>query len=89
MTDLLAKFESSVNQVTNGTPKKKSSQELKLEFYALFKQATEGDVSTSKPSIFDMVAFAKWNAWNKLKGQSKEQAMEAYVARVEQEDSTV
>jgi len=86
MSSLLAKFESSVNQVQNGTPKKKSSQELKLEFYALFKQATEGDVSTPKPSIFDMVAFAKWTAWDKLRGQSKEQAMESYISRVEQED---
>lgn len=86
MSSLLAKFESSVNQVQNGTPKKKSSQELKLEFYALFKQATEGDVSTPKPSIFDMVAFAKWTAWDKLRGLSKEQAMETYIARVEQED---
>jgi len=59
MTDLHAKFEATVEQVQNGTAKKKPSQEVKLEFYSLFKQATEGDVATKKPSIFDMVAFAK------------------------------
>ena len=87
MTDLRTKFEATVEQVQNGTAKKKPSQELKLEFYSLFKQATEGDVATKKPSIFDMVAFAKWTAWDKLRGLSSEQAMEKYIARVEEENA--
>jgi diazepam-binding inhibitor (GABA receptor modulating acyl-CoA-binding protein) len=36
-------------------------------------------VSGDKPSMTDMVGFAKWSAWNKLKGQTKEQAQQAYV----------
>lgn len=86
MTDLRDKFDAKVEQVQNGTAKKKPSQELKLEFYSLFKQATEGDVITKKPSIFDMVAFAKWTAWDKLRGLTTEQAMEKYIARVEEEN---
>ncbi|MCJ8351871.1 acyl-CoA-binding protein [Moritella sp.] len=86
MTDLHAKFDATVDQVQNGTAKKKPSQEVKLEFYSLFKQATEGDVATKKPSIFDMVAFAKWTAWNKLRGLSSDQAMEKYIALVEEEN---
>lgn len=88
MESLVDKFEACVDLVQNGTPKKKPSQEVKLEFYALYKQATEGDVSGSKPSFFDMVAFAKWTAWDKLRGQSKEQAMQTYVDRVESEQAT-
>lgn len=86
MTDLRAKFEATVEHVQNGTAKKKPSQETKLEFYSLFKQATEGDVATKKPSIFDMVGFAKWTAWDKLRGLSSEQAMEKYITRVEEEN---
>ncbi|MBL1417933.1 MAG: acyl-CoA-binding protein [Moritella sp.] len=87
MTDLRDKFDATVDQVQNGTAKKKPSQEVKLEFYSLFKQATEGDVAAKKPSIFDMVAFAKWTAWNKLRGLSSDQAMEKYIARVEEENA--
>ena len=87
MTDLHAKFDATVDQVQNGTAKKKPSQEVKLEFYSLFKQATEGDVATKKPSIFDIVAFAKWTAWNKLRGLSSDQAMEKYIAIVEEENA--
>ena len=87
MTDLRAKFDATVDQVQNGTAKIKPSQEVKLEFYSLFKQATEGDVAVKKPSIFDMVAFAKWTAWNKLRGLSSDQAMEKYIARVEEENA--
>ncbi|EDM68615.1 fusion product of 3-hydroxacyl-CoA dehydrogenase andacyl-CoA-binding protein [Moritella sp. PE36] len=87
MTDLRAKFDATVDQVQNGTAKKKPSQEVKLEFYSLFKQATEGDVAAKKPSIFDMVAFAKWTAWNKLRGLSSDQAMEKYIALVEEENA--
>ncbi|PKH06973.1 acyl-CoA-binding protein [Moritella sp. Urea-trap-13] len=87
MTDLRAKFDATVEQVQNGTAKKKPSQETKLEFYSLFKQATEGDVAAKKPSIFDMVGFAKWSAWDKLRGLSSDQAMEKYISRVEEENA--
>jgi acyl-CoA-binding protein len=32
----------------------------RLQLYGLFKQSTEGDVSTQRPSMFDMVGRAKW-----------------------------
>ncbi|MFT5807708.1 MAG: diazepam-binding inhibitor (GABA receptor modulating acyl-CoA-binding protein) [Moritella dasanensis] len=87
MTDLRTKFDATVELVQNGTAKKKPSQETKLEFYSLFKQATEGDVATKKPSIFDMVGFAKWTAWDKLRGLTSDQAMEKYISRVEEENA--
>lgn len=54
-----------------------------LRIYALYKQATEGDVSGSRPGFSDMVGRAKWDAWNGLKGQSADEAKRAYVELVE------
>ena len=63
----------------------KPDNETLLKLYALYKQATEGDVTSDKEPTnpFDFVAKAKFNAWNELKGTSKENAMQAYVALVE------
>jgi diazepam-binding inhibitor (GABA receptor modulator, acyl-CoA-binding protein) len=48
--------------------------------YALYKQATDGDIHTEAPSNpFDFVAKAKYNAWNELKGKPKETAMQTYI----------
>ena len=38
----------------------------KLLIYALGQQAEYGENKTPKPSIFDTVARAKWNAWAEL-----------------------
>ncbi len=61
----------------------KPSNEHLLELYSLYKQATEGDVSGEKPGMFDFVNAAKFNAWEKLSGTSKEGAMEKYIALCE------
>ena len=53
-----------------------------LQLYSLFKQSTIGDNTTESPSFFDFKNSAKWNAWNKLKGMSKEQAQIKYVKLV-------
>jgi acyl-CoA-binding protein len=55
-----------------------------LQLYALYKQATVGDVNTSRPSQFDFVGRAKWDAWEKLKGTSTQSAMQSYVDLVQQ-----
>jgi diazepam-binding inhibitor (GABA receptor modulating acyl-CoA-binding protein) len=55
-----------------------SNEEL-LELYALYKQATEGDVSGERPGGFEFKAIAKFDAWEELKGKSKEQAMQEYI----------
>ncbi len=53
-----------------------------LELYALFKQATVGDVSGSKPGVFDLKGRAKFDAWEKKKGLSSEAAQAAYIKLV-------
>ena len=42
----------------------------KLDIYALFKQATVGDVNTSRPGMLDFKGKAKWDAWESKKGMS-------------------
>lgn len=42
----------------------------KLRFYALFKQATEGDVQGKRPSVLHLKDRAKWDAWKQLEGES-------------------
>jgi diazepam-binding inhibitor (GABA receptor modulator, acyl-CoA-binding protein) len=58
------------------------SNEDLLKLYALFKQATEGDLTGDRPGGFDFKAIAKFDAWTDIKGTSKEKAMEDYVALV-------
>ena len=58
----------------------KPSNDVLLQLYSLYKQATEGDVNTEPPSnAFDFVNKAKYEAWSGLKGKSKEAAMNEYV----------
>ena len=35
----------------------------RLHFYGLFKQATCGDASGGRPSLFDLVGRSKYDAW--------------------------
>lgn len=76
-------FNDAVEFVKNGQPSRKLSNDEKLKTYALFKQATEGNVHSSRPGMFNVTARAKWDAWEKEKGKSKEEAMQEYVDLVE------
>ena len=60
------------------------STTVQLELYGLYKQATSGDVSGARPGMFDMRGRAKWDAWDKRKGMSTDEAMDAYIAYVAQ-----
>jgi diazepam-binding inhibitor (GABA receptor modulator, acyl-CoA-binding protein) len=56
------------------------SNENLLKIYSLYKQATEGDVAGDRPSNpFDFVGNAKYNAWEQLKGLSKDDAKKQYI----------
>lgn len=50
-----------------------------LQFYGLYKQATEGPNTTPKPAFYDIVRKTKWDAWTKLGALSKEEAMQRYI----------
>ncbi|CAG7703261.1 unnamed protein product [Allacma fusca] len=57
------------------------SDNAKLEFYGWYKQATEGKCTAEKPSFYNLVAKAKWNAWNDLGDMAKEEAMVQYIVK--------
>ena len=54
-----------------------------LKLYALYKQATEGDVQGERPGMMDMKGRAKFDAWAGLQGLSAQDAMQDYVDLVE------
>jgi diazepam-binding inhibitor (GABA receptor modulator, acyl-CoA-binding protein) len=60
------------------------SNEKLLELYGLYKQATEGDASGSRPGMLDLKGRAKYDAWARRKGTTRDAAMKAYVALVEE-----
>lgn len=82
MSDLKAKFEAAAQDATK-LPRRPDNDVL-LKLYALYKQATAGDVSGARPGILDMQGRMKYDSWAKLKGTSNEQAMNDYVALVNQ-----
>jgi diazepam-binding inhibitor (GABA receptor modulator, acyl-CoA-binding protein) len=76
--DLQKQFEDAVSN--SKTLSEKPSNEVLLQIYSLYKQATTGDVNTEPPSNpFDFVNKAKYDAWATQKGKTKEAAMQEYV----------
>jgi len=76
--DLQKQFEDAVSD--SKTLSEKPSNEVLLQLYSLYKQATNGDVNTEPPSNpFDFVNKAKYDAWAVLKGKPKETAMQEYI----------
>jgi len=78
--ELQQQFEQAVARSKELT-KRPSNEEL-LSLYALYKQATEGDVSGERPGGFDFKGIAKYDAWQELKGKSTTDAMTQYVQLV-------
>ncbi|GAA2623060.1 acyl-CoA-binding protein [Dactylosporangium fulvum] len=50
-----------------------------LQLYALYKQGSQGDVTGSRPGVFDLVGRAKYDAWKGLAGTAQEDAQQQYV----------
>jgi len=76
----MSEFQAAVDKTKTFTKRPDNAELLKL--YALFKQATEGDVSGDRPGGFDFKAIAKFDAWAEVKGKSKEAANAEYIAFV-------
>uniref|UniRef100_A0A1A9W5K6 ACB domain-containing protein n=1 Tax=Glossina brevipalpis TaxID=37001 RepID=A0A1A9W5K6_9MUSC len=81
MASVQERFQAAVN-VIKGLPKNgpyQPSTAMMLKFYGLYKQATEGPCHQNRPSFWDIVGRTKWEAWNKNRHLSREQAMQEYV----------
>jgi acyl-CoA-binding protein len=81
MADLKSLFDAAVANSKNLSERPDNATLLKI--YALYKQATEGDVQGKKPGFGDMVGRAKWDAWNGFKGTGNDDAMQQYIDLIE------
>eukprot|EP00743_Colponemidia_sp_Colp-15_P002100 GILK01002280.1.p1 GENE.GILK01002280.1~~GILK01002280.1.p1 ORF type:complete len:118 (-),score=13.02 GILK01002280.1:97-405(-) len=86
--ELTAKFHKALDFIKTGGegysgPPVDLSNEQKLMFYGLFKQATEGKCTQKAPSRLKPVDRYKWESWNKLGSISKDDAMRKYLQELE------
>ena len=81
MASLKEAFDAAVAESKN-LPERPDNMTL-LKIYALYKQATAGDVEGKRPGFTDMVGRAKFDAWAELKGQSSDEAMQSYIDLIE------
>ena len=81
MSDLKKQFATAAQEVQK--LKSRPSNDNLLQLYALYKQATDGDVKGARPGIFDLTGRAKYDAWAGKKGLSGDKAMQAYVDLVD------
>ncbi|MGL6110355.1 MAG: acyl-CoA-binding protein [Rubrivivax sp.] len=81
MSKLTTQFEKAVAQ-SKSLPEKPDNMTL-LKIYALYKQASAGDVEGKRPGFTDMVGRAKYDAWAGVKGKSANDAMQEYVDLIE------
>jgi acyl-CoA-binding protein len=61
---------------------RRPGNDVLLALYALYKQATSGDVDGKRPGLLDPVGRAKYDAWAARKGADRSTAMQEYVALV-------
>ena len=62
---------------------KRPPNDILLQLYALYKQGNEGDVTGDRPGFADFEGRAKFDAWDKLKGKSEDEAKQSYISLVE------
>ncbi|MCX7893965.1 MAG: acyl-CoA-binding protein [Burkholderiales bacterium] len=77
MADLKKKFAEAAEAVKK--LKEDPGNDVKLQLYALYKQGSEGDVQGKRPGFTDPVGRAKYDAWAKVQGLAKDEAMKKYI----------
>lgn len=87
MSDLRAAFDRAAQEVQ--TLPRRPDNETLLQLYALYKQATVGDVQGTRPGVLDMTGRLKYDAWAKLKGVTTEEAMKRYIELVDRLKQTI
>ena len=55
---------------------------IQLKLYGLFKQATQGDVQGKRPGRLELRGRAKYDAWTKRSGQTRDEAKQAYIQAI-------
>jgi diazepam-binding inhibitor (GABA receptor modulator, acyl-CoA-binding protein) len=60
------------------------ANDVLLKLYALYKQGSLGDVIGSRPGMMDFKGRAKYDAWAAKRSMTRDAAMQAYVALVDE-----
>jgi diazepam-binding inhibitor (GABA receptor modulating acyl-CoA-binding protein) len=81
MNELEIRFQMAAEQVQK-LPQRPDNDTL-LNLYALYKQATSGDVSGKRPGFTNPAGRLKYDSWARRKGLSKDIAMQEYVDLVD------
>lgn len=76
-----AEFDAAVARVSELS--QDPGNEVKLKLYALYKQATQGDVEGKRPGFTNPVGRAKYDVWTEVSGLSAEEAEAAYIEVVD------
>lgn len=80
MSDLKSQFDAAAQAAQNLSARPSNVDLLRL--YALYKQATAGNVQGKRPGFTDPKGQAKYDAWQKVKGLTTDQAMQQYIELV-------
>lgn len=81
MSDLQAQFEAAV--ASSKSLRERPDNATLLKLYALYKQASDGDVEGRRPGFADLVGRAKYDAWAAIKGTATAEAMQQYISLIE------
>lgn len=80
MSDLEQRFRDAQERIK---PVSGLTNDVLLELYALYKQATVGDVVGTRPGMLDLRGRAKYDAWTQRRGTAPDAAMTAYIELVD------
>jgi diazepam-binding inhibitor (GABA receptor modulating acyl-CoA-binding protein) len=80
MSDLAKRFTDAQARIK---PVTGLGNDVLLALYGLYKQATAGDVTGSRPGMMDFKGRAKYDAWAQRKGMATDTAMTEYIAIVD------
>nr|ACO11555.1 Acyl-CoA-binding protein homolog [Caligus rogercresseyi] len=76
---LSERFQAAADEVSLKMNQTLSQDEMK-EVYALYKQATVGDVNVDRPGMMDLKGKAKWDSWSTKKGMTTDEAKGKYIS---------
>mmetsp|Transcript_14797 Transcript_14797/g.23457 ORF Transcript_14797/g.23457 Transcript_14797/m.23457 type:complete len:126 (+) Transcript_14797:1-378(+) len=85
MAGLEERYQKAVAFVGAWDAGKTMPNDRKLLCYGFFKQAAVGDVDSDQPYAVQFEKRSKWDAWNAVKGMSKEDAMKNYIEELEKQ----
>ena len=84
-SELEKQFQQALDKVRNAPEDGalKPGNEYRLRMYALYRQATAGDVTGKKPGMFDVIGRYKYQAWESVSDMGREAVMREYIAEVQ------